>query len=61
MPVREKCPMCADGEVTRGEGWLEQSGDTCLPTMVWTCSVCGYVRFEPATEAWWQARQQKAA
>jgi ribosomal protein L37AE/L43A len=49
----DKCPMCADGEVTRSEGRLDQSGATYLPTNVWTCKVCGYVRFDPAMAARW--------
>ena len=39
----------------RGEGQLEQSGDTWLPTTVWTCRRCGYARYEPALEAHWRS------
>ena len=53
MIDRDKCPMCADGEITRSEGRLDQSGATYLPTNVWTCAVCGYVRFDPATATQW--------
>lgn len=55
MKERAKCPMCAQGEVTRAEGCLDQSGATYLPTSVWSCDVCGYVRYDPAPSARWQA------
>ena len=55
MPDSVHCPMCADGSAVRGEGRLEQSGDTYLPTVVWACRRCGYVRFEPALGASWRA------
>jgi len=48
------CPMCADGEVTRSEGRLEQSGETYLPTSIWTCNTCGYVRYEAAVVVHWR-------
>ncbi len=54
MNDRAHCPMCADGEVTRSEGRLEQSGDTYLPTSMWTCNTCGYVRYEPAVVVHWR-------
>ncbi len=60
MIDRDKCPMCADGEVTRSEGKLEQSGATYLPTAVWTCNVCGYVRYEPAMAAHWRPTEVRA-
>jgi hypothetical protein len=47
--------MCPDGEVTASEGKLEQSGNTYLATTVWTCSLCGYVRYEPALSARWRS------
>ncbi len=49
-----KCPMCAEGEVSRTEGKLEQSGATYLPTSVWRCNSCGYVRYDPAPSAQWR-------
>ncbi|HET8539171.1 MAG TPA: hypothetical protein VFL83_04805 [Anaeromyxobacter sp.] len=49
------CPMCADGVAVRGEGRLEQSGDTWLPTNVWRCDRCGYTRYEAALDARWRA------
>jgi ribosomal protein L37AE/L43A len=61
MTQRAHCPMCADGEVTRSEGKLEQSGDTYLPTGIWTCNTCGYVRYEPATVAHWRPRDVRAS
>lgn len=55
MPENVQCPMCADGVAVRGEGRLEQCGDTYLPTIVWTCRRCGYVRYEAAPGAIWRA------
>ena len=55
MSDNVRCPMCADGGVVRGQGRLEQSGDTYLPTTVWSCGCCGYVRYEAAPSAQWQA------
>ena len=54
MMERVKCPMCAQGEVTKAEGCLDQSGATYLPTSVWSCDVCGYVRYDPAPSTRWQ-------
>lgn len=54
MTERAKCPMCGEGEVTRAEGCLDQSGTTYLPTTVWTCDVCGCARYEPAPAARWR-------
>jgi uncharacterized Zn finger protein len=54
MNERAHCPMCSDGEVTRSEGRLEQSGNTYLPTSMWTCNTCGYVRYEPAVVVHWR-------
>ncbi len=61
MTDRDKCPMCADGEVTRSEGKLDQSGTTYLPTVVWTCTLCGYVRYEPAPSARWRSLYESEA
>ena len=55
MPETAKCPMCAEGMLTRSEGRLDQSGNTYLPTVVWTCDTCGCVKFEPATVVHWRA------
>ncbi len=55
------CPMCADGEITKGEGRLEQSGNTYLPTPMWTCNICGYVRYEPAVVVHWRPLVQARA
>ena len=60
MTDRDKCPMCADGEVSRTEGRLDQSGATYLPTAVWSCNLCGYVRYDPARSAQWRPLQRSA-
>jgi hypothetical protein len=44
--------MCSDGVLTRTEGKLDQSGETYLPTTVWSCDVCGCVRYDPAKVTW---------
>jgi predicted RNA-binding Zn-ribbon protein involved in translation (DUF1610 family) len=61
MTERAKCPMCAEGEVVRGEGRLEQSGDTYLATTVWVCDSCGFVRWEPALGARWRSSEERPA
>jgi hypothetical protein len=48
------CPICNGGALVRGEGKLEQSGDSYLPTVVWSCGCCGYARYEPARGMRWQ-------
>lgn len=55
MPENVHCPMCDDGVAVSSEGRLEQSGDTWLPTTVWTCRCCGTARYEPALGARWRA------
>jgi ribosomal protein L37AE/L43A len=52
--------MCADGEVVRGVGRLEQSGDTYLATTIWACRLCGFVRYEPALGERWRAAEVRA-
>ncbi len=47
------CPICRQGTLERGEGRLDQSGDTYLPTLVWRCPRCEYARFEPVPQARW--------
>ncbi|HZY04129.1 MAG TPA: hypothetical protein VFF02_11580 [Anaeromyxobacteraceae bacterium] len=47
--------MCDQGVAVRGEGRLEQSGQTFLPTTVWTCDRCGYARYEAALGTQWRA------
>lgn len=54
MPDNVHCPMCSDGVAVRRDGRLEQSGDTFLPTTVWTCDRCGYARYEAALDARWR-------
>ncbi len=61
MPDRAHCPMCADGEVVRSEGKLDQSGNTYLPTSVWTCANCGYVRWDPAVVVHWRPLEETRA
>jgi hypothetical protein len=56
-----RCPMCANGEVSRAEGRLDQSGATYLPTTVWSCCTCGYTRYEPALGAAWRSSIEQAA
>lgn len=55
MAERERCPMCDAGDLTRATGQLEQSGETFLPTIVSSCAICGYARFEPALGVQWRA------
>jgi hypothetical protein len=49
------CPICGGGILSRSEGKLEQSGDSYLPTVVWTCPRCEYSRYEAATRAHWRS------
>jgi hypothetical protein len=46
--------MCDAGDLTQGTGQLEQSGETFLPTTVWSCEICGYARFAPALGVHWR-------
>jgi hypothetical protein len=55
------CPICRGGVLTRAEGKLEQSGDSYLPTVVWSCALCGYTRYEPAPHVRWEAERTPAA
>lgn len=54
------CPICRGGVLSRGEGKLEQSGDSYLPTVVWSCALCEYRRYEPATGARWRSAAEPA-
>jgi hypothetical protein len=54
MTPSAKCSMCADGILTRSDGRLDQSGETYLPTTVWTCDVCGCTRYESAKVVAWR-------
>jgi hypothetical protein len=54
------CPMCNGGTLARGDGRLEQSGDSHLPTVVWSCGRCGYARYEPAVGKRWRASHPAA-
>ncbi len=51
------CPVCNGATLVRGEGKLDQSGDSFLPTVVWSCGCCGYARFEPARDRKWRAAE----
>jgi hypothetical protein len=61
MTRRAKCPMCTDGVLTGGDGKLDQSGHTYLPTTVWSCDLCGYVRYDPANVARWRPQEPRQA
>lgn len=54
-----RCPICQAGSIHRGEGRLDQSGDTYLPTTVWACGVCGYARYEPAMGTAWRPAEAR--
>ncbi len=54
------CPICHAGPLARGEGKLDQSGDSYLPTVVWSCGCCGYAHFEPALGRRWRAGAEEA-
>jgi hypothetical protein len=54
------CPICNGGTLARGDGRLEQSGDSYLPTVVWSCGCCGYARFEPALSRKWRPAEELA-
>jgi hypothetical protein len=47
------CPICRSGLLERGEGRLDQSGESYVPTVVHRCRRCEYARFEPAVRAQW--------
>ena len=55
MTEHDRCPICQAGEVVRSEGRLDQSGHTYLPTTLWSCSICGFARYEPALAAQWRS------
>jgi len=42
------------------EGRLEQSGDTFLPTILSSCPVCGYTKFDPALGVRWKSEHDAA-
>lgn len=58
--MTETCPMCREGELAAAEGRLEQSGDSYLPTTVWSCGTCGYTRYAPALHARWRRLGEEA-
>lgn len=64
MTTDVMCPICRGGVLARGEGKLDQSGDSFLPTVRWRCALCEYTRYEPATHARWRpgpAQEETAA
>ena len=60
MSEPRTCPMCDGGEMVRREGRLEQSGETYLPTIVWSCEICGYTKFAPAVGVRWRSEVDEA-
>ena len=61
MAEAERCPCCAAGDLERADGELDQSGATYLPTVVHSCPICGYARYEPALHAAWRADAARAS
>jgi len=55
MSEPRACPICRSGQLTRREGRLDQSGETYLPTSVLGCTVCGYVKWQPALGVRWRS------
>ncbi len=55
MTEGARCERCLAGSIHRGQGRLDQSGNTYLPTTVWTCDVCGFAAYEPALGTRWRA------
>jgi hypothetical protein len=49
------CPICRGDRLERRDGRLDQSGETYLPTAVWSCHVCGYEKWEPALGVRWES------
>jgi len=54
------CPMCRGGTLCPGQGRLDQSGDSYLPTVIWSCPRCGYARYEPAVGERWRPAVEPA-
>jgi hypothetical protein len=46
--------ICCGTEMKRSEGRLEQSGQTHLPTIVWTCETCNTQHWDAARNVPWQ-------
>jgi len=55
-----RCPMCDGGELVRSEGRLDQSGDTYIPTIVWSCPICEFASWEPAVGVHWRCASPDA-
>lgn len=60
MSDPRSCPICHRGELVRREGRLDQSGDTFLPTVISSCLVCGYTKFDPAVGVRWKSEHVAA-
>lgn len=60
MSDARACPFCRSRPLARREGRLEQSGETYLPTVVWSCAVCGYEKWQPALGVRWQSAVEPA-
>jgi hypothetical protein len=61
MSDPRSCPICHHAGMVRSEGRLDQSGDTFLPTILSSCGVCGYTKFDPAVGVRWKSEPVVAA
>ena len=52
MNEPKNCPQCKEGILVAGDGQLDQSGQTHLPTTVFSCSRCGYQNWLRSNRAW---------
>lgn len=57
MADTRPCPGCKNrsnpGTQTRGEGILEQCGETHIKTTTWTCAACGQKDWDGAPNKPW--------
>jgi hypothetical protein len=58
QPAMRKCEWrkCPEGVQYASEVELDQSGDTFLPALAWTCNHCAVVVIERIPDATWRAR-----
>jgi ribosomal protein L37AE/L43A len=61
MSEKSGCPWCKEGQLVKREGRLDQSRDAYLPTTVWSCARCGYVRYDAAQDVHWRIEQVRKA